>query len=406
MIRIVVFGVPFTGHANPLYPVLRVLLDHGAEVVVVNDESMRERFESTGVRFRAYPRLPAYRRFFERARPTSMPDLAAGLMSVATATVPFALRVLDEEQPDCVLHDSIACWALLATRARSLTAVGLVTTFAFNLEMSREESSLRSRLRILGQLVAAFPKLLVRRTAMKARLRTRPLRIFETFMALERTNVVFTSREFQPQSDLFADRCHFVGTTAVSRHPAVGFPYERLDERRPVVYISLGTILHRADLLRRFLDAFASYPAQFVLSLGRTGDPDRLGPIPDNFLVRDYVPQTELLHRVSAFVTHGGLNSVHESLLAGVPMVVVPLQVEEAIVASRVHECGAGIAVRLDPPYGAVDEDELRHAIGAVLADERFAKRAHELGAGLRAAGGAPRAARVILEAAGSAGPS
>ncbi|MFW6290935.1 MAG: glycosyltransferase, partial [Spirochaetota bacterium] len=188
--------------------------------------------------------------------------------------------------------------------------------------------------------------------------------------------------------------------------PAVCFPYERLDERRPVVYISLGTILHRADLLRRFLDAFASYPAQFVLSLGRTGDPDRLGPIPDNFLVRDYVPQTELLHRVSAFVTHGGLNSVHESLLAGVPMVVVPLQVEEAIVASRVHECGAGIAVRLDPPYGAVDEDELRHAIGAVLADERFAKRAHELGAGLRAAGGAPRAARVILEAAGSEGTS
>merc|ERR1712151_1271247 len=63
-----------------------------------------------------------------------------------------------------------------------------------------------------------------------------------------------------------------------------------------------------------------------VMSLG--GMPDALEglpAVPDNFILRNAVPQLELLPRCSAFVTHGGANSMHEALLFGVPLVVVPM---------------------------------------------------------------------------------
>ena len=44
-----------------------------------------------------------------------------------------------------------------------------------------------------------------------------------------------------------------------------------------------------------------------------------IGRPPPNFIVQPYVPQLEVLRRAAAFVTHGGMNSVSESLGLGVP---------------------------------------------------------------------------------------
>jgi len=46
-----------------------------------------------------------------------------------------------------------------------------------------------------------------------------------------------------------------------------------------------------------------------------------------NVLLSDWVPQKELLQsgKVSIFYSHGGFNSVFESLEAGVPMIITPL---------------------------------------------------------------------------------
>ncbi|MCC6617247.1 MAG: hypothetical protein IT320_27480 [Anaerolineae bacterium] len=78
----------------------------------------------------------------------------------------------------------------------------------------------------------------------------------------------------------------------------------------------------------------------------------QLGPIPPNFLVRNFVPQLEVLKRTDLFITHGGMNSVHESLWHGVPMIVIPQQEEQAIVARQVVKNGAGVALGYAPPMG------------------------------------------------------
>jgi MGT family glycosyltransferase len=100
------------------------------------------------------------------------------------------------------------------------------------------------------------------------------------------------------------------------------------------------------------------------------------------------VPQLAVLRRASLFVTHGGMNSANEALYFGVPLIVYPQVHDQLIVARRVDELRAGKAL-----HGPVTSDGLRRAADEILADSRYRERATAIGATLRRAGGAPRAA-------------
>jgi len=67
-----------------------------------------------------------------------------------------------------------------------------------------------------------------------------------------------------------------------------------------------------------------------------------VGAVPEHILVRPSVPQLALLARCSAVVTHGGVNTVNECLIEGVPMVLAPIRDDQPIVAGRVATVGAG----------------------------------------------------------------
>jgi UDP:flavonoid glycosyltransferase YjiC (YdhE family) len=58
-----------------------------------------------------------------------------------------------------------------------------------------------------------------------------------------------------------------------------------------------------------------------------------------------FVPQTKLLGRVRAFVTHGGLNSVNEALWNGTPMLVVPLALDQGLQGELVERAEAGVTI-------------------------------------------------------------
>jgi MGT family glycosyltransferase len=165
---------------------------------------------------------------------------------------------------------------------------------------------------------------------------------------------------------------------------------------RPLVYVSLGTTFNDAlAFYEACFEAFAEQPYDVLLSTG--GRAMTLSEAPPNVRVVPFAPQMDVLARASVFVTHGGMNSANEGLWSGVPMVVVPQRGDQFLVAGRMAELGAGIA--LMPPE--VTPQRLRGAVGRVLVEDSFREHARALGASLVAAGGAARAADEILEAAG-----
>jgi UDP:flavonoid glycosyltransferase YjiC (YdhE family) len=88
-------------------------------------------------------------------------------------------------------------------------------------------------------------------------------------------------------------------------------------------------------------------------------------------------------------VTHGGVNTVNECLVHGVPMVVAPIRDDQPVIAGRVAAVGAGIQVR----FGRVQAPELRTALDSVLDDPAYRASARRMGDAFARAGGAVTAA-------------
>ena len=168
-----------------------------------------------------------------------------------------------------------------------------------------------------------------------------------------------------------------------------------------IVYISLGTLFNAdAAFYRACFDAFADAGAgtgangdvRVILSIGTNVSIDSLGPAPKNFVVAQQVPQLAVLQRARAFVTHGGMNSVSESLFNGVPMTVVPQMGEQAIIGRRVEELGAGICLTKEEASAI----KLRESVQRLLTDDSFRQQADAIRHSFGDAGGAPRAADAI----------
>lgn len=123
---------------------------------------------------------------------------------------------------------------------------------------------------------------------------------------------------------------------------------------QPLVYVSLGSFLSaRSDVLARIAGALRGLDVRVALASGST-HPDRLGPVPNSWLVREMLPQVTLLRRASLAISHGGNNSVTEALTAGVPLLLLPLSTDQFAGAAAVERSGLGEV--LDPNRASAAE--------------------------------------------------
>lgn len=389
--------MPAEGHINPAAPILTELTRRGERVVVWATEAFRQQIERTGAEFRAYPQAL-----------NSWPwPREGGLLAGLAARLECAERILPElvdsiarEAPDSLLLDAGAIWGLLAAQILERPAASITLAFVVDERVIGEAELLR--LLYAGAPAPALLQALVdlahfsetgRR--LDQRFGTRTPGPLGALACRQQLNLVLTSRLLQPCGERFDESYVFAGRDAGPRPPAPAFPWEWLDAA-PLILISMGTIhTAQAGFYQACFEAFADLPCRCVLAAGRGVDPGRA---PANFRVSEYVPQLRLLERARLFVTHCGSNSVHEALLAGVPMLAYPQGSDHFVYAARLVELGAGLRVQPAP-----DPATLRSLALEVLGNPAFALQARVLGDSLRAAGGATRAAESLVRLTASA---
>jgi hypothetical protein len=144
----------------------------------------------------------------------------------------------------------------------------------------------------------------------------------------------------------------------------------------PLVYVSFGTAVPEVgdfrSLCRATIDAVADMPIRVLLTVGNDHDPADLGPLPASVHVERWVPQADVMPHAAAMVGHGGSGSTLMAMAAGVPLAVVPFFADQPANARRIAELGAGIAL----PVGPAAIPQLADAIGALLHDRTYARRA------------------------------
>ena len=160
--------------------------------------------------------------------------------------------------------------------------------------------------------------------------------------------------------------------------------------RRPIVYLSLGS-LGSADvgLMQKLIDALARTDYFAIVSMGPQHEELRLAP---NMTGEEFLAQPAILPEVDVVITHGGNNTVTESLHFGKPMVVLPLFWDQHDNAQRMHELGLGR--RLDTYEH--EPAELIEAIETLLADPMLPGRLSAISARLQAGPGTVKAASLI----------
>jgi len=387
--RIVFFSIPAHGHTNPTIPVARELVRRGHDVIYYSYNMFRGKIEATGARFVScealMPELDLNTIEVEKVGA----DLAYSARMLANVTLALGPKIREEIKaltPDVIVADSLAYWARCVAREKEIPLVSSTTTFAFN-----RASGAILRPNLLGML-----RLLMAAPAVRKQIRRLQEGGFGTkdmgsaFLNDNETDtIVYTSREFQPCAETFSEKIHFIGPSVPSRKAP------KKDRERKLVYISLGTVVNkRLSFYRNCFAALRDMPVDVVMSVGSVIRIEELGAIPDNFRVSNFVDQHEVLQRADLFLSHGGMNSVNESLYYEVPLVLFPQTGEQLGVARRVCETGAGRLLRSSTARG------IRTAVRDVLADERYREGASMISRGFRSCGGAAEGADVILAAA------
>lgn len=138
-----------------------------------------------------------------------------------------------------------------------------------------------------------------------------------------------------------------------------------------------------------------------VMALGPHADALEGLSVPANFMPFPVVPQLEALPLCDAFVTHGGMGSVMESVAFGVPMVVVPVSWDQPDNADTVQRLNMGVAFRR--PRENLGAESLGKAVAQLLEpalSEEYRQAVASTAARMQAAGGAARTIELIFSVA------
>lgn len=144
------------------------------------------------------------------------------------------------------------------------------------------------------------------------------------------------------------------------------------------IYVSFGTVVWRYYereallALAAISEAIAERPdAEAVISLGGA-EVDAGALARKNVQVARYVDQRKLLARADAYVTHHGLNSTHEAIFHGVPMLSYPFFWDQPALARACQRFGLAVPLGHRPraPIGPRDVgaalDALRDRLPAI----------------------------------------
>lgn len=405
MSKVLFFGYPFHGHTNPTLGLIKELVDRGEEIIYYSEEPFRARIENTGARFRSYQTQG-----FQGKKDVdlSVSDGVEEWLSSFTFIIGYGQAVIQNMLPEIkaeaaqyIIHDSCAYWGKKVAAMLHLPGVSSITTLVCDQKMMETEADLflHSVLRVSAENL--FKKYGARNVAtmldnMAFYLKTlfgKEFDILDLILPREGLNIVYTSRLFQMSQEYFDNSFQFIGPSIMRNEKNEGFPFGELTGN-PLVYISLGTIFNqKSDFFKKCLTAFQNTDFQVVMAVGNKIDIQELGTIPPNFIVRNYLPQLEILQQASVFISHAGMNSTSEGIYYHVPLILFPQGNDQFLVAERVEQLGVGVYVR----NANLSPHELRKLTEKVLNDQRFKEKGKLVAESFREAGSYRKAADAIF---------
>lgn len=384
---------PFFGHISPTLSVGAGLIDRGHQVMWVGIRELGGEHIPPGGKF-VVPReelaeyQPEISRILKRQDDgpgVSGPGISGAEMiklALEETYIPFCrfimkglCRITDEFRPDVIVSDCITFAGGICAYNKGIP---YATTTPVPPDLADDVSNLPK--------IDAWQNNLINGLQQEFGIYTK-----KRVMHSDRLNLVFTSKEFAAVPDPPA-HMKFVGPVN-GRPGSVPFDWERLKRAAsPKVYVTLGTLLVdvRKAFFEKLIAAFAGQPLTLVVAT----DPGLFDKWPDNFIVQGFVPQSQLIAEMDAVICHGGFNTVNDTFLNGLPMLITPIAYDQFHTASLIEKAGCGVKIR----YKRLRVNDLQAALWEVLENKRYRVAAGKVRNTFLAAGGSERAVQHLEE--------
>lgn len=396
------------GHVNPTIGLVKEFINRGNQVTYIASEEFRTKIEKTGAKFKGYKNV------FDMSNASKISNFINGNVNIENnklllkgigtfkqifeGTFKEIIEIVfnSKEKFDYIIYDSSFILGPEVGRILKIPAICSITTFASNGRtnfLSSHPSQFGSQIRqILNSSEdIAFARDLQEKYGIKSP------SISSVLTGSGMINIVYTSKYFQPCGESFDKRYKSIGPSISDRKENIDLSLETGDKEK-VIYISLGTIFNNSvEFYENCFKSFANMNAKIIMSVGKNIDINTFDSIPSNFIVRNYVPQLEILKHADLFITHGGMNSTNEGLYYNVPLIFIPQFADQPFVADRAAELGAGIVIEKDK----VTPEVLKQSVTTILSDNNFKINSERIGKSLRKAGGYKKGVDEILSLAG-----
>lgn len=402
------------GHVQPILLVARDLAARGHEVLVLSDPCNARDAAALDVPFRAWTTAPFQTgktrdddrlKDYEADNPLAVIHrlLERVMAGPALAYANDTLAAIEAFAPDVAVSQELLLGPMAAAEARGLP-LALLTANIWSLPTmpgappfgagmlpatSDEEKAMHAMVGQMGRsfFQAGLPDL----NAARAALGLPPLDDLFAQLDVAKAILLATSKAFDFAPEPLPAPFAHVGPYLAD--PAWVEPFTAPSGEAPLVVVSFSSLYQAQEpVLRAILAALGRLSVRGVVTTGPTIDPAEF-VAPDNVAVVRSAPHGELLKGAALFVTHAGHGSTLRPLMAGVPLLCLPMGRDQHDNAARVAHRGAGLTLPADAA-----PDHIAVAVRRLLDEPAFKAAAVALGAAIRA-DQAARDAAAALEA-------
>jgi len=370
------FSMLADGHLRRLLPLVSGLAARGVAAHVFTHRRFERQIRAAGGAFvDLFGRRP-----LEAADPESFP-IAMRSVAYAARYAMDVQRELEELRASLVVYDTFAMIGRLAAARMGVPYVNVCAGHNVDPRRFRQVLAVDPRVRVSQQCLDAVEEL-------GARYGVRDASPYSYVEGLS----PFLNVYCEPPEYLSAEeRAVFEPLAFFGSLPAPEEIAARNDEGGASlfgggaalrIYVSFGTATWRSypaeavAALEAIADAIARRPhARAVISLGgaEAGARAKRALTRENVAVHDFVDQWAALREADVFITHHGLNSTHEAIFHGVPMLSYPFFWDQPALAAKCQALGVAIPLTAAPRAAFTEKDV--HAALDALHERRGALR-------------------------------
>lgn len=375
--KIIWYGIPAYGHVYSNLYLANYLTENNFTVIYYATDEFQSIIEANGCEYRRYP---VKQNEIDMTDGKRILKLYRLILQYTENMMPQLMKEAIREQPCAVIFESMALWGRLTGELLkvpffsfySIAAIDRVGSKAF-FEYVRGFS-----LEFLWH-VGEIPRIWEIRHRISHQWKGKKLDLLSVLMGQGDWNLMGYSRLFQPGGNKFDEKYRFLGPLSIHRitdqekfsQKAVACSEnmcvsEYNHWNKKMIYISLGTIFNQNEkLFQEMIKQFGRKETRnrvvnrkedareeeengdyLVVMVWRGKNQNEKIKFPDNFIVREFVNQKEVMKQASLFISAGGMNSIHEALYYGVPCLICPQQGEQLINARRFEQLGFGRILR------------------------------------------------------------